>query len=211
MISNNQIAPFWKPVGLTSYDVIRKIKKSTKDKLKIGHCGTLDPFAEGIIVICTGDKLKEVSNLKKLKKTYYAEITFGSETDTLDCTGRVIKKSNNLKISYKQVQSTIKNFPKSYNQSPPYYSAKKINGVRLYKFARKDIFIKLKGSKINIIEINIINFNKNILTLSIECESGTYIRSIAKDIATNLNTYAHLTALKRIRIGDFVADDAIKI
>ena len=160
-MKNNSIYPIWKPKGISSFDVIREMKKSNRS-IKFGHCGTLDPFAEGILVICSGEELKNVSNYMSLTKTYITEILFGKETDTLDPTGKVIKSVNiNPPICFNDIEQIMNAFTLNYLQSPPYYSAKKINGIRMYKYARKNIFIKPKGSKVIIKSYNIINFKDN--------------------------------------------------
>jgi len=205
----NSIYSIWKPEGISSYDVIREIKKNN-NTIKLGHCGTLDPFAEGILIVCSGKELKNVSNYMSLTKTYIAEILFGSETDTLDPTGKVIKNVDiNPIITKNHVEAIMNTFKKSYLQSPPYYSAKKINGIRMYKYARKNIFIKPKGSKVNIKSYKIIDLNDNCLILEVSCGSGMYVRSLARDIAYSLNTYAYVNKLTRIKVGTYNKNNSI--
>ena len=209
-MKNSNIYSIWKPRGITSYDVIRKIKKNYNSLGKIGHCGTLDPFAEGILLICTGEKVKETSKYMNLSKTYIANIIFGIETDTLDSTGSKYKKSlNTPSILLSQLSKTLKKFKGTFLQSPPYFSAKKINGIRMYELARKKIFIKPKGSTVNIESINLINFENNLLTLEIKCGAGMYVRSLARDIAYDLNTYAYVDTLKRVKVGNYDANNSI--
>ena len=203
-MENSNIYSVWKPSGITSYDVIRKIKKNYKSLNKIGHCGTLDPFAEGVLLICTGNKVKDSSKYMNLMKTYIADFIFGEETDTLDSTGVTYKKSiKKPTISVKSLENTLNKFKGSYIQSPPYYSAKKINGIRMYELARKNIFVKPKGSYVDIYSIDLINFEENVLKIKIKCGSGMYVRSLARDIAYDLDTYAFVDTLKRIKIGDY--------
>jgi len=206
----NQILPVWKPTSITSYDIIRKIK-SINNSYKIGHCGTLDPFAEGIVIICLGDSTKKSSFYMKKQKTYIAKIKFGEETDTLDLTGKVIKKSlNSIPINKNSIYEVLEKYNGEINQVPPYFSAKKIYNVKMYDLARKDIFIRLKPVTVNINEISLIKFNYPFAEIKISCSKGTYIRAIARDIAYDLNTFGHLQSLQRISIGEFDKKNSIK-
>ena len=209
---NSHVLSVWKPSGITSFDVIRKIKHKNKTISKAGHCGTLDPFAEGILIVCLEDQVKKVKEYMNLPKTYVAEIIFGLETDTLDCTGTVIKTDDSkINISNKMIENVLKKFKNKYIQSPPYYSAKKINGIKMYKLARKDIFIRLKGSLVNVYNLKVLHCKNNILNLHIECGSGTYIRSLARDIAYQLKTYAYVNKLVRTEIGLYNQNNSINI
>ena len=210
-MKDSNIYSIWKPSGITSFDVIREIKSCHKNIKKIGHCGTLDPFAEGILIICTGSKVKESQKYMNLEKTYIADILFGSETDTLDCTGVVIRKSStSLNIDESLLQVSLTKYLHNYMQSPPYYSAKKINGVKMYEFARKDIFIKPKGSLVKIQSLKIINYVESTLKLEIKCGAGTYIRSLARDIAYDFNTFGYVNKLTRSHIGNHCIENSIK-
>ena len=203
------IYPIWKPEGISSYDVIREMKKNSTN-IKFGHCGTLDPFAEGILIICSGKELKNVSSYMSLQKTYVTEIIFGCETDTLDPTGKIIKNIDvNPVFSISDIEEILNTFKNHYLQSPPYFSAKKINGVRMYKFARQNIFIKPKGNKVNILSYRIIDLDNSCLKLEISCGSGMYVRSLARDIAYKLNTYAYVNKLTRTKVGTYNKDNAI--
>ena len=209
-MNKSSVISVWKPPGITSYDVIRSIKRFHGNISKIGHCGTLDPFAEGILIICTGDESKNASKYVDLPKTYIAEIIFGSETDTLDSTGSVIKADHNkCKITIKDVESALSKFSKSYIQSPPYYSAKKINGVKMYKLARNQIFIRLKGVEVDIYDLSIINYSDMQLKIKIKCGAGTYVRSLARDIAYELNTFAYVDKLVRMKVGNYEEKNSI--
>jgi len=205
----NKILPVWKSKGLTSFDIIRIIKKESRN-IKIGHCGTLDPFAEGIVIYCTGNKTKNIDSLMDYKKEYIATIKFGAETDTLDLTGGIIKK-NNPKIDKKALIDTLSFFKGETMQIPPYYSALKFHGIRLYDFARKGIFIRKKARSIHIESINLVSYNNNIAEISIKCSKGTYIRSLARDIAYRLNTYGYLEKLIRTSIGPYNKDNSIQL
>ena len=206
----NQILPVWKPTTITSYDIIRKLK-SINNSYKIGHCGTLDPFAEGIVIICLGESTKKSSLYMKKQKTYIAKIKFGEETDTLDLTGKIIKKSLNSKpINKNSIYKVLEKYNGEISQIPPYFSAKKIYNVKMYDLARKDIFIRLKPVMVYIYDISLIKFEYPFAEIKISCSKGTYIRAIARDIAYDLNTFGYLESLKRISIGEFDKDNSIK-
>ena len=201
--SKDVIFPIWKPQMLTSTDVVRKIK-SRFNLSKVGHCGTLDPFAEGVLIVLSGNKTLESDKYMNTVKTYRATIVFGEETDTLDILGKTIRvKALENKFSDQDIKKILKEFKGKIKQRPPAFSAKKINGVRLYKFARKDIFIHLKPVSILIDEIDFISFNKNELTIDVKCQKGTYIRQLANDIAKKMDTLGYLKSLTRTSIGNY--------
>lgn len=205
----NKVFSVWKPAEATSYDVIRKIKSNFKD-IKIGHCGTLDPFAEGILVICTGNYTKKTSRYMEYPKTYLADIKIGEETDTLDTTGRIIKKNViNPNLTDVHILEVLKKYIGEIEQIPPYFSAKKIYGVKMYALARNDIFIRTKPFKVKINSIKLLSFSNSVISLEINCNKGTYIRSLARDISYDLGTYGYLLKLKRTSIGDFNKKNSI--
>jgi len=207
----NNLLPIWKPINLSSYDVIRKIK-SYNNTTKLGHCGTLDPFASGVLLICTGENTKNVSNYMILKKVYEATIKLHQETDTLDNTGEIIKNKNKkINISKVMIEKSInKIVGENVFQIPPYFSAKKFHGLKMYEYARKNIFIRRKPSKVNIYSIKIIDFSDNYIKINIECGKGVYIRSVARDLAVNLNTFGHLIELTRLKIGSYDYSNCLK-
>ena len=207
----DKIIPIWKPINFSSYDVVRYVKKYIKNE-KIGHCGTLDPFAEGVLVLCVGSSTKKVSQIMEFKKKYKTTIILGEETDTLDLTGKIIKKNpKQILLDRKKVETVIESFIGNYKQIPPYYSAKKINGVKMYDLARKNIFIKRRPSIVKIynIKLNSLDFNK--LNLTIECGKGTYIRSLTRDIAYRLKTYGYVYDLIRTNVGIYTQENSINI
>ena len=205
----NRIIPIWKQKGISSFDVIRKVKNNLNNS-KIGHCGTLDPFAEGILILCTGDKTKEVQKFMSFSKTYEAEIYLGSETDTLDLTGNIIKESNNS-IDFSKLDSFLNNYTGVVMQSPPYYSALKVNGVRLYSLARNDIFIRKKPRPVNVESVEVLNINNNIIKIKLIVGKGFYVRSFAKDLAFRLNTYGYLLKLTRLAIGEYDHNTVVEL
>ena len=205
---DSQIFSIWKEVGMTSYDVVNIIKKKSKDS-KVGHCGTLDPFADGVILICTGNETKNINNLMDLKKEYIADIILGCETDTLDNTGSIIKKKEYSLFNQEKITGILNQFIGNTEQIPPYFSALKFKGKPLYKYARKDIFIRKKPRMISIYDIKLLKIKKKMVQIYVKCGKGTYIRSLARDIAYKLNTYAYVNKLTRTKVGTYNKDNAI--
>ena len=206
----NAIIPIWKPVHWTSFDVVKKIRSQIKPA-KVGHAGTLDPFAEGVLMLCTGKFTKKVESVMDKDKEYIADIRLGEETDTLDLTGKTVKTSNVPQLSKNKILQVIKHFIGDVMQEPPMFSALKVNGQPLYKFARKGINFPRKKRVVSIYDIQLITFDKNTIRLKVTCGRGAYIRSLAKDIAKKLNTVGHLVSLIRIRIGEYEKKNCIDI
>jgi tRNA pseudouridine55 synthase len=210
---DNQILSVWKDPGMTSYDVVNLIKKKTNAS-KVGHCGTLDPFANGVLLICTGDETKNINNFMNLEKEYVADITFGCETDTLDKTGAIINQKenfSNLQISEDIIRNILDDFIGSTKQIPPYFSALKFKGIPLYKYARKGIFIRKKARTVFIDSLKLLDMKKNKIKIYVKCNKGTYIRALARDIAYKLDTYGYLSDLSRISLGPYNKDNSIRI
>ena len=201
--SKDAIFPIWKPQMITSTDVVRKVK-SRFNLSKVGHCGTLDPFAEGVLIVLSGNKTLESNKYMNTVKTYRATIVLGRETDTLDVLGETIRvKALEDRFSNQDIEKVLTEFKGEIKQRPPAFSAKKINGVRLYKFARKDIFIHLKPVSILIDEIDFISFNGHELVIDVKCHKGTYIRQLGNDIAKKMGTLGYLKSLTRTSIGNY--------
>ena len=205
---NDQVISIWKTAGLTSLDVLRSVKKELNIN-KIGHCGTLDPFAEGILVLCTGKRTKDIDRFMDYKKEYIATISLGDETDTLDRTGNVIKSKKSQDFTRARIEKIIAKYKGDIYQIPPYYSALKFHGIRLYKYARKGIYIRKKARKVHIEKITFLSLKKNQLSIYVKCKKGTYIRSLARDIAYDLNTYGYLKKLSRIAVGPFNKENSL--
>ena len=197
----NAVIPIWKPVDWTSFDVVKKIRSLIKPD-KVGHAGTLDPFAEGVLMICTGNKTKSIECFMNQEKEYIGEIIFGNQTDTLDRNGKVVKTSDIPKLDEKQIQDILADFIGVTMQEPPMYSALKYYGQPLYKLARMGINLRLKKREIKIYDIEIHNIMSDRIIIKARCGRGTYMRSLARDIAISLGTVGHLNSLKRTRIGD---------
>tara|TARA_A100001015_G_C15043918_1_gene741953 strand:+ start:4459 stop:5145 length:687 start_codon:yes stop_codon:yes gene_type:complete len=202
-----------KPAGMTSYDVIRKIKTMLPKKTKIGHSGTLDPFATGLLIIAIGRKFtKQLNQLIEYDKTYHAEVTFGIETDSFDIDGSIVSKHPTpLKLTKNQVEETLKNYRGEINQTPPQFSAKKINGVPAYKHARAGNVVDLKAASVTIYELIINGLENNQLNISVHCSKGTYIRSLAHDLGKDLGVGGHLSKLNRLAIGSVSLKSSIKL
>ena len=207
----NGILNIDKPAGITSFGVVKKIRHLTGVK-KVGHSGTLDPFATGVLLVFIGrEATKHISKFIGLEKEYYAKIKLGKKTDTADLTGKVIEEKFIPELSISQIESVFQNFIGRIQQIPPMYSAVKKNGVRLYKLARKGETIEREPRAVEIKELRLQKYEKPFLEFSAIVSKGTYIRTLAEDIAEKLGTVGHLVKLRRMRIGDFHIKDAVKL
>ena len=199
-----------KPKHWTSNDVIRKIKSITKVK-KIGHAGTLDPLATGLLIVGLNSGTKLLSNLITSSKKYFVVIHFGYYTNTLDSEGEVLDFKNTT-ISFLDLVNVLDGFVSNkYLQTPPKFSAILINGVKAYKLARNNIDFEIKSKEVQLFSYKIINFANNELMIEIDVSKGFYVRSFAYDLGLKLNSYGNVAELKRISIGDFLLADAYKI
>ena len=199
-----------KPVDWSSFDVVKKIKNITKHK-KVGHGGTLDPFASGVLIIGTEKDTKSLSSITNSDKTYEAEIELGKVTNTLDTEGEVVREMPIPMMESKNIESTLHSFMGKQKQMPPMFSAKKHNGIRLYKLARMGKEIDREDIDIFISHIGLIDFNSNSIKFNVECSKGTYVRVLGKDIAERLGTVGYLTELTRTKVGDHLIDDSLSI
>ena len=204
------ILNIYKPKGITSFGVVKKIRKIVGEK-KVGHGGTLDPFAEGVLIIGTGSDTKELKRITDTDKTYTASIELGKTTNTLDPEGDVIEKKKIPRLSGSKINKVLDSFLGVSMQTPPMFSAKKIGGIKLYELARKNIIVDREPSQINISSINLINFSKTNIIFSVSCSKGTYIRVLGKEIAEKLGTVGYLNSLIRTRVGEYFIDDSIPL
>ena len=204
------ILNIYKPRGCTSFHVVKNIRRIINDK-KVGHGGTLDPFAEGVLIIGTGKDTKKLSNIINDEKVYVAGLELGVKTDTLDPEGKIIVEKTVPVLTNDEIKTVLETFLGESLQIPPMFSAKRINGQRLYKLARRNIKIKREPIKISISDIALIDYKENIITFSVRCSKGTYIRVLGKDIAEKLNTVGYLKSLKRTNVGQFSIKDSIKM
>ena len=195
-----------KPKDYTSRDVVNVISKTLHTK-KVGHTGTLDPLATGVLVLCVGKATKLVDLITSNDKEYIAEVTLGIETDTLDSEGEVLKKED-VNVTKMDIENTLNSFVGKYMQEVPIYSAVKVNGKKLYEYAREKKEVTLPKREVEIKEIELIDFNINKFTFRVKVSKGTYIRSLIKDIAAKLNTVAIMSNLRRTKQGIFDIKDA---
>ena len=205
-----------KEIGWTSFDVVKKTKNLIKSrfkikKIKVGHAGTLDPLATGLLIICTGKLTKEISKIQDQIKTYTGEVTLGATTPSFDLETDVDQNFDTTKITRNHIKEVAKKFIGQTEQRPPVYSAIKINGERLYKKARRGESIEIKKRPITILSFIIQEINIPTFTFSIECSKGTYIRSIANDFGKLMNNGGYLSRLCRTTIGNYSINNAITI
>ena len=199
-----------KPVGWTSFDVCKKVKSITKEK-KVGHGGTLDPFASGVLVIGTGKDTKKLKFVSDEKKSYDATLFLGEITDTLDVEGKVIQKKKVPILSKKKITNVLEHFIGDYNQTPPMFSAKKVAGKKLYEYARKNIYVKRDPVMLKIFSISLNSFDEKNISFSVQCSKGTYVRVLGKDISEKLGTIGYLKSLIRTKVGEHTLNQSQSI
>ncbi|WP_339001007.1 tRNA pseudouridine(55) synthase TruB [Fusobacterium animalis] len=198
-----------KPKGITSFDVIRKLKKILNTK-KIGHTGTLDPLATGVMLVCVGKATKLASDLEAKDKIYIADFDIGYATDTYDIEGKKIAE-NIIEVSKENLKQSIKKFIGNIKQIPPMYSAIKIDGNKLYHLARKGIEVERPKRDVTIEYINLLDFKDNKVKIETKVSKGCYIRSLIYDIGQDLGTYATMTALQRKQVGDYSLENSYSL
>ena len=201
----------YKPKGKTSHDIVAILRKITGVK-QIGHTGTLDPFAEGVLPICIGKATRLIEYLND-DKAYIGTVQLGSSTTTYDIEGEKVNVNNNINPSADEIEQALQSFRGNIEQFPPVYSAIKVKGKKLYEYARKGEEVKIEPRGVNIYRLDIVNYNKESkqLELYIECSKGTYIRSIANDLGEKLGTYGHLIKLIRVNAGSFGVNESIRL
>lgn len=199
-----------KPPLITSYDVIREIKKILPGT-KIGHTGTLDPIGTGLMILLAGTATKLAGYFLKLSKVYSFTVRFGQETDTMDSTGNIIKEYDCTNVTERVLKETLRSFEGRIEQYPPMYSAVKYKGRPLYKYARKGLEVTVAPRMVNIKNISMEKFSLPYAIFTADVSSGTYIRSLAKSIGDVIGCGAHVTALRRISIGDFNIGQAYQL
>ena len=199
-----------KPFGWTSFHVVHKIRNAVKVK-KVGHAGTLDPMATGLLIVCTGKKTKEISKYQDLEKTYTGLITLGKTTPSMDLETDVIEEKSIAGITEEDILKQKENFIGEIFQTPPMYSAVKHKGKSLYKFARKGKTVEREARKVLITNFIIKKIKLPDIMFEISCSKGTYIRVIANDLGKNLGCGAVLSSLRRTKIGDYKIENAVTI
>lgn len=202
-----------KTKGCTSHDIVYKIKKMLNEK--VGHTGTLDPMAEGVLPILVGKGTQASKYLINHDKKYIVELQLGTKTDTADSEGKIVEQQpiNKEIITIENIEKILQTFIGKQEQIPPIYSAIKINGKKLYEYARKGQEVELKPRQIEIYNIKLINYSieEKQIKFEVFCGKGTYIRSLCEDIATKFGTVGYMKSLKRIQVGDFKIEDSITI
>lgn len=213
-----EILSFDKPLHWTSFDLVAKVRRTLchalgVKKLKVGHSGTLDPLATGVVVVCTGKKTKLIDQLQYDTKEYVATLQLGATTPSFDMEHEVDHRYPTAHISRDLIDQTIPTFLGEQWQVPPVYSAVSVNGKRAYTFARKGEEVELKPKLLVIDEIEVLSFDEAsmLLTIRVVCSKGTYIRALARDIGVRLKSGAYLTALRRTRVGDRLVEDCYQI
>ena len=206
------VAVIDKPYEWTSADVVRKIKfqlrKCGYPKIKIGHAGTLDPLATGILLVCIGRATKRVDALQAERKEYVAELQLGATTPSGDMEHPIDHTYPTEHITREMVEEALQSLTGEREQLPPLYSAKKVQGVRAYEFAREGVEVELKRALINIYAMELVEYDLPRIKIRVECSKGTYIRSLAFEIGEALNSGAYLSSLRRTRSGEFCIENA---
>ncbi len=206
-----------KPLKWTSFDVVKRVRAKLVHrlgvkKIKVGHAGTLDPLATGVLIVCTGRATKRIDELQANVKEYVATIRLGATTPSFDLETEVDAEYPWKHITRAEVEAVLKNrFTGSIEQVPPVFSACKVDGRRAYKMARKGQEVELKAKKLVIDEIELEDFNLPCITVRVVCSKGTYIRALARDIGVALGSGAHLVALRRTRVGDYHVDKCFSV
>jgi len=199
----------YKPKTCTSFSVVKQIKKITSEK--VGHSGTLDPFADGVLVLGIGKSTKKLSEIIEYDKKYTGVIKIGQKTDTKDLTGSVIREEDIPDMDKVDFNELANSFIGKHMQKPPMYSARKVDGVRLYKLARKNISVERKPKEIEIKYLSCLWNGNDKLLIDVECSSGTYIRVLAEEICEKIGTVGHLTELTRTKVGPFNIDESLTV
>ncbi len=205
-----------KPYGWTSTDVVRKVKAMLRrvgypKTIKVGHAGTLDPLATGVLLVCVGRATKRIDSLQAEVKEYVADVELGATTPSYDLEKEIDARYPTEHITREMLDSALESMLGEQMQLPPLFSAKYIDGVRAYEYARAGVEVEIKRAKITIHEIEVLEYELPRVRLRIKCSKGTYIRSIARDLGQALKSGAHLTGLRRTQSGDFKADEALSL
>jgi len=198
-----------KEVGITSYDVIRKLKRVFDKGQKLGHGGTLDPFASGVLLVLLGKGTKLMERIHTLKKEYIVRGEFGFSTDTQDITGKILERSNTVPKIEDIERVIAEYFVGDILQTPPIYSAKKVNGQKAYDLARKGEVPELKPKSISVFEFEVLKYGYPDIECRIVCSSGTYIRTLIHDLGIRLGTFATAKELRRVGIGNFNISNSV--
>ncbi len=206
----NSVLVLNKPKGLTSQKAVTEVKKIIKVK-KAGHAGTLDPMATGVLLVCTNEATKITPFLMELEKEYVFKARFGVSTDTYDAEGRILNVVEDFQLDKEKLQKVLQKFTGQIMQTPPMYSASKVEGQPLYKLARNGIEVERKPKKIFIYSIEIEEFSPPFVTFRVKCSKGTYVRALCHDIGQEIGVGAHIVELTRTRIGEFCIENSVSL
>ena len=205
-----------KPIGWTSFDVVNSIRYTIKrtlniKKIKVGHAGTLDPLATGLLIICTGKFTKQIDSFQGLDKVYIGSMFVGATTPSFDKETEVDQTFETINISEEILLDTTKQFTGEIQQTPPVYSAVKIDGKRAFEYARKNNEVKIKSRRVTIYDFNLLNFDLPEIDFMVRCSKGTYIRSLVNDFGKAMNNGAYMSSLRRTAIGDHSVTNAYSL
>lgn len=206
----NGVLNIFKPKGMSSFDAVRVVKKVARTG-KVGHTGTLDPEATGVLPICIGRATKIIDYIMDSEKVYEVTLKLGIRTTTYDLEGEVLEERDPSHLTEEEILNSINSFKGEYSQIPPMYSALKQNGVRLYELARKGIEVERKGRLVNIYNLEDIKINNPYISMKVTCSKGTYIRSLCYDIGEKLGVFATMTQLNRAKTSVFSQEKSINI
>jgi tRNA pseudouridine55 synthase len=199
-----------KPAGRTSFEVVALVRRLSGVR-RVGHAGTLDPSATGVLVVCLGQATRLTEYMMEATKVYRAEVRLGITTDTLDATGRPLCQADPSNISRQQVEEALAAFVGEIDQVPPMFSALKYNGEPLYRYARAQRQVERQARRVTIHRLQLLAYQPPLVTIEVECGKGTYIRALAHDLGQQLGCGAHLAALARLRVGSFTLEDACSL
>ena len=205
-----------KPLGWTSFDAVKRIRGAIQRRLgvkkfKVGHAGTLDPLATGVLIVCTGRATRKIEELQNGSKEYVAQIELGATTPSYDLETEIDHHYAWEHITRDMIEGVLPRFKGRVMQVPPVFSAVKIDGKRAYNLARRGKDVELKPKPLEISELEIVEFSAPVLTIRVVCSKGTYIRALARDIGEALNSGAHLTALRRTRVGEIRVEECLSV
>ena len=205
-----------KPIGWTSFDVVNSIRYAIKKtfnikKIKVGHAGTLDPLATGLLIICTGKFTKQIDSFQSLDKVYVGSMFIGATTPSFDKETEIEQTFDIKNITKNNLLETSKQFTGIIEQTPPAYSAVKIDGKRAFEYARKNNEVKIKSRQVTIHEFSLLNFELPEIDFMVSCSKGTYIRSLVNDFGRAINNGAYMSSLRRTSIGDFSVNNAYSV
>lgn len=211
-----EILLFDKPLGWTSFDLVNRVRRLLcrylgVKKLKVGHAGTLDPLATGVMIVCTGKRTKDIEHFQYQTKEYIAEVRLGATTPSYDLEHPIDAEYPTEHINLALIHEVLVRFIGEIWQVPPTYSAVKVNGVRAYDYARKGQDVEIKPKLLVIDELELLSFENMILKLRIVCSKGTYIRALARDLGEAMQSGAHLVSLRRTRVGEFQDTDCMSL